>query len=293
MRSVASSLREGPKGNAEVSPAFPFSSAPGGGDPKTRLFHHDEAAHALRIARLREAIGKLEAGTSAGLPASLPLGLKGGARGHTPDLPCGVLNEVVAAHEDRPAAFGFMLALTAVALRLRSGPAALVISQRALRDFGFPYGHGLAQLGLDVGRLLIVETRSGKDALWALEETLRSHAGLVMVVGVLEGGLDLTASRRLNLAAAAHAIPLGVLRGSKATAASAAAMRWRIASTPAACDRFGTFAHCRWRVTVERCRNGRPGDWQFEWDHVAHRFRLVESLADRAPAERSSLRRAG
>jgi protein ImuA len=211
-----------------------------------------------------------------------------------PGLACGVLNEITAAaHGDRPAAFGFVFALTAAALRFRAGPAVLVAERRALTDFGKPYGHGLAQLGLDVGRLLIVETRDHKDALWAIEDTLRSGAAPAMVAGAIAGNLDLTISRRLNLAAAAHATPLVLLRASIAAGTSAAATRWRIAAAPGARDRFGAFAYPRWRVALERCRNGRPGEWLIEWDHVAHRFRLVEGVADRAPVERAGLRRAG
>jgi protein ImuA len=199
---------------------------------------------------------------------------------------------VVAAHTDRPAAFGFLFALTALGLEARSGPAVFVAARRALAEFGAPYGHGLTQLGLDVGQLILVETGSDTDALWALEETLRSGAAAT-VAGAVAGGLDLTSSRRLNLAVAAQRTPLVVLRGANAETASAAAARWRIAAAPAARDRFGAFNHWRWRVALERCRNGRPGDWLIEWNHVAHRFRVVEELADRPPAQSAGLRRAG
>src|SRR5262245_24251883 len=59
------------------------------------------------------------------------------------DLAWGALNEVTAGHADRPAAFGFLLALTALGLKARAGPAVLVAARRALADFGAPYGHGL------------------------------------------------------------------------------------------------------------------------------------------------------
>ena len=84
---------------------------------------------------------------------------------------------------DRPAAFGFLFALTAAALRSRPGPAVLVATRRALLDFGKPCSHGLAQLGLEVGRLLIVETETDKDALWSLEDALRSEARPAAVAG--------------------------------------------------------------------------------------------------------------
>jgi protein ImuA len=260
--------------------------ARGGGNPNGK---------AGRLAALRDALAKLETAASHGKPRHLALGMPE-VEAHLPGpgLACGILNEVAAAaHGDRPAAFGFLFALTAAAQRSRSGPAVLVAARRALADFGQPYGHGLAQLGLDVGRLLIVETRDHKDALWALEETLRSRAAPAMVAGALANDLDLTTSRRLNLAAAAQATPLLLLRTSRAAGVSAAATRWRIAGAPAARDRFGAFERWRWHVALERCRNGRPGEWLIEWDHVAHRFRVVEVVADRARLARPGLRRTG
>src|SRR5262249_23371585 len=144
-------------------------------------------------------------------------------------------------------------------------------------------------------RLYTAETRSNRDALCALEESLRSPAPLAMVAGAVAGGLDLaldlTMSRRLNLAATPRATPLVLLRGSVPVGTSAVATRWRIASAPAASDPFGAFARPRWTATLERCRNGRTGKWLIEWDHVAHRLCVVEGVADRAPVERSDIRR--
>ena len=256
---------------------------------------------ANRIAALRQTLAKLE--TAAAAPGANSFCLSLGVpevHGHLPgfSLACGVLNEVAAgSHGSRPAAFGFVFALAALALRSRPeakfGPAVLVASRRALAEFGNPYGHGLAQLGLDVARLLLIETRTDKDALWALEETLRSQARPALVAGMLAGSLDLTISRRLNLAAAPQGTPLVLLRGASVGGTSAAAARWRIDAAPAARDRFGAFAHWRWTVALERCRNGRPGQWLIEWDHVAHRFRLAEGVADRAPAASAGVRRIG
>jgi protein ImuA len=263
-----------------------------------------------RLAALRKAVERLQPAPVLGLPENDPArpgprqGRIGPAWGLPVPLASGALNEVVAAHPDRPAAFGFLLALTVLGLEACTGPAVFVATRRALAEHGAPYGHGLARLGLDVDRLILVETGSDKDALWALEETLRSGA-VATVAGTIAGGLDLTASRRLNLAAAPRRTPLLVLSGARAAGvaavANAAAARWRIAAAPAARDRFGAFEHCRWRVALERCRmgnhGGRPGDWPgdllVEWNHVAHRFRVVEGLADRPPLASAGLRRAG
>jgi protein ImuA len=248
------------------------------------------------ITALRRTITGLESAWSGASSTHLSLGLPEIHR-HLPGpgLACGALHEVIAAaHGDVPAAFGFVLALMSRVLESRRGPAFLVVSRNGA-DFGRPYGHGLHQSGLDPGRLLLVETRTGRDALWAVEEILRSDAGAAAVAGAVETPLDLTMSRRLNLAASTAGTPLVLLRPPAATGTSAATTRWRIAAAPASRDRFDAFSGWRWRVVLERCRNGRPGQWLLEWDHAAHCLRLAGLLADRAlpaGASRQGLRRA-
>jgi protein ImuA len=173
-------------------------------------------------------------------------------------LACGLLHEVSAGtHRDRPAALGFVCALMAAALRLRPGQAVFVASRRSL-PFGALYARGLAEFGVDPGRLLVVETRNDRDALWALEEALRAGAPPAVVAGAVEMALDLTVSRRLNIAATVDGTPLFLSRPAGG-ASTASATRWRIASAPAGRDRFGAFARYRWRASLERCRNGRTG----------------------------------
>jgi len=160
--------------------------------------------HRHRIAALRQTVARLEHALPGSTPAHLPFGLPEVDR-HLPGsgLTCGALHEVIAAvHGDRAAAFGFVVALTACALAARRGPVVLIAARRSFADFGEPYGHGLHRLGLDVGRLVLVETRIDKDALWAMEESLRPEVAVAAVAGAVEGDLDLTMSRRLNLAAA-------------------------------------------------------------------------------------------
>jgi protein ImuA len=248
-----------------------------------------------RLAALRQAMAKLESRSGLAPTSRLSLGIAEVHR-HLPNsgLACGVLHEVAAeTHGDQPSALGFVFALMISAQRMRPGATVFIATRRALVDFGNPYGHGLRQLGLDTGRLLFIETGSDRDALWALEETLRSQAGVAIVAGAIEGDLDLTVSRRLNLAAATHGTPLVALRAAAKAGTNAAATRWRVAAAPAARDHFGGFAHWRWRATLERCRNGRPGQWLIEWTHVAHCFRLAEGVADCAPDEGAGVRCAG
>jgi len=247
---------------------------------------------------LRQVVARLESGVPDAAPMSLPFVLPEIDR-HLPGsgLACGALHEAIAAsHGDRAAAFGFAVALMIRAHMVRNGSVMLIAARRCFADFGRPYGHGLRQMGLDISRLVLVETRLDKDALWAMEEALRSEVAAAAVVGAVDGYLDLTMSRRLNLAAAGSGAPLILLRPPVTIGTSAAATRWRIAAAPSARDRFGTFGFCRWNVTLERCRNGRPGNWLLEWNHVAHRFGLAEIMAGRAPfaiASQNSRRLAG
>jgi protein ImuA len=113
-----------------------------------------------------------------------------------------------------------------------------------------------------------------------MEEALRSRAPLA-VAGMIDK-LELKLSQRLQLAAVDAGLPLLLLRPASTLESSAAATRWRIGTAKAARDRFGLIARPRWHLTLERCRNGRPGEWIMEYDHVAHRFSLAAALADPA-----------
>jgi protein ImuA len=182
---------------------------------------------------------------------------------------------------------------------MQNGPVLLVTSPRGLGSCGCPHGHGLNALGLDPARVILVEAGDERQALWVMEEALRSGAPAA-VAGAIGKGLDLKASQRLQLAARVSGLPLLLLRPGGALGGalglSAAMTRWRIGAAEAARDSFGLIARWRWRVRLERCRNGRPGEWVMEWDHVAHRFSLAATMADPAlphSAGPHSLARAG
>jgi protein ImuA len=227
------------------------------------------------------------------LRTALPFGLPA-LDFHLPHggLTCGSLHEIVPETGATAAAFGFMAALL---VRL-PGPRPLVFVAPAYqaREHGRLYGHGLLAFGLDPARLILVETAHRKDTLWALEEAL--HSGAPAAVAGFVDQLDLKLSQRLQLAAVAAGLPLLLLRQAQNLESSAAATRWRVGTAEAARDRFGLFARPRWHLQLERCRNGRPGEWMVEYDHVAHRFSLAAALANPAfsrSAGEKIFRRAG
>jgi protein ImuA len=211
----------------------------------------------------------------------LPLGLAA-LDSHLPEggLAGGGLHEIVPATESAiAAAFGFMVAILAHLEPTRPIIFVFPVKGRLYgRLFGGLFGHGLNNLGLDPARLVLVETTHRKETLWAMAEALHSAAP-VAVAGMIDR-LDLRTSQKLQLAASDFGLPLLLLRPAPTLEASAASTRWRVGTAAAARDRFGLFARPRWHLQLERCRNGRPGEWVVEYDHVAHRFSLAATLAD-------------
>jgi len=183
---------------------------------------------------------------------------------------------------DTASAFGFVVAL--LARMPQSGPILFIASRRALADYGRPHGHGLNALGLDPARVILVEAGDERQTLWAIEEALRSGVPAA-VAGAIGRKIDLKASQRLQLAARSPGVPLLLFRPAGVEGSSVAVTRWCIGSAEAARDRFGLVTHWRWHVRLVRCRNGRPGEWLVEWDHVAHRFRLAAAVAGPAFSE--------
>jgi protein ImuA len=155
-----------------------------------------------------------------------------------------------------------------------------VLPSYGLGRHGRLYGHGLRALGLDPAGVILVETAQRKDTLWAVEEALRSRA--VAAVAAVIDKIDLKTSQRLQLAALEAARPLLLLRAAEMLEASAAATRWRVGAAVATRDRFGLITCLRWHLLLERCRNGRAGEWMVEYDHVAHCFSLAAALANPA-----------
>jgi protein ImuA len=189
-------------------------------------------------------------------------------------LPKGCLHEVMGTPGDG-SAHGFVAALLG---RLMKEPGSLLWCRpkRTGYDNGIPYGPGLARFGLASERIVFVEAERSVDVLWAMEEGLRA-TGLVAVYG--EGiTLDLTSSRRLQLAAeAAGKTALALTRPQRRPSITAATTRWHVTALPSP---DGDAFRPRWHLALTRCRGGNSNAWTVDWDHAAHRFDLAASLAD-------------
>ena len=182
------------------------------------------------------------------------------------------------------------------------------------------YGPGLAAFGLDVGRLVIVRSRRRADMLWAMEESLRCSS-FAAVIGECDDAINLTASRRLQLAAEAGGttgfilrrggIHRGGVQRSSITAAgddpkvtsSACSSRWEIdactgisnTGAPGMGPSWGTSSMgTRWQVSLKRCRGGfGTGTWLVEHDEATRDFSMVATPGDRSAEAGEERRLAG
>ena len=237
----------------------------------------------MRLAAMRAQIAALEAGTRTptrvvpfGDPALDGCFPHGG-------LPLSTWHEVAGEglEIETAAAAGAFAALLARPLA-SSGAVVWVLRRDDL------HAPGLASLGFPVSRLILVKVKDEAEALWALEDALGA-TGVAAALGEVEA-VDLTAGRRLQLACERSGATGLVVRrrpfgGSpsrrREAAGSAAASRWRVAPAPGGDEDFG-LGPARWRVTLDRCRGGRPGQWLMEEARNGpHALRVVAAVADR------------
>lgn len=221
---------------------------------------------AALLAALRARVARLE-----GVPAARREGEVETCPG-LPGLARAALHEILASEPGCGAAFA------AMALGRTAGTVLWIGSARAEWQAWPP---GLAAWGLTPDRLVLLRAERWKDALWAMEEALRcpAVAGTLLVPSwEQQAPLDLTATRRLQLAAEAGG-GLGLLLRADTPAAvgqTAAHTRWRI--SPAE----GEEPH--WRLELVRTRGGRPRPAvEVAWHAASGRLQVVERAAAPQP----------
>ena len=144
---------------------------------------------------------------------------------------------------------------------------------------------GLARFGLSPADLVLVQAPRPVDGLWAMEEALRCSgvAGALLVLRTL----DLTAARRLQLAAeAGGAVGLLLRPDTEEAGASAALTRWRVGALAGTGNAAHDLGDPRWRLDLLRCRGGRPGSWRVVWRGEAARLELDRESAEAEQAAR-------
>ena len=194
---------------------------------------------------------------------------------------------IAALHELYAQGEGDAASVTAFALLLalrcgRPGPVLWLREDRAARH-DRPYGLGLADLGLDPARLVLVQA---PDTLALLRAGAEAVGCAALAAVLLEpfgkaAAFDLTASRRLMLASARSGVLTLALRNGDPVP-SAAQSRWQVGAaaslTPGASAPFSTLGASApgapvFAVTLLRHRSGIGGfATRLEWDRDSASF---------------------
>lgn len=138
-----------------------------------------------------------------------------------------------------------------------------VQDKAAVRLTGRPCRAGLPE-DLRAGLIHVAAARP-EDALFALEEGLRCPE-FAFVIGEIAGNprvLDLTASRRLSLAAERNGVPLYLIRVGAERDLGSARMRWAVRSVRSPAPRWNPAAPgtASWRAELFRACGHAPGEW--------------------------------
>ena len=180
-------------------------------------------------------------------------------------FPLGVNHEFICNHaEGVTASSGFIAGILSSLLQ-KSGAVVWISSSQII----FP--PALVSFGIDPSQLIFIHLK--KDLLWTIEEALKCE-GLVAVVGEI-ASIDLTASRRLQLAAEQSRVTGFLLRNNpKQLFTTAFTCRWQIQPLQSeTSDGLPGIGFPRWQVELLKVRNGKPGSWQLEW--INGKFQLV------------------
>lgn len=193
----------------------------------------------------------------------------------------GALHEIYPATTTEAAAAGGF----AAGLVVRAAGAQAVVWVR--HDYvdvegGGLYGAGLVEFGLDPDRLIFVRLRTPMDVLRAGAEAAacKSVGVVLMEVWGAPSAVDLTASRRLSLAAAASGATVLMVRSGVAPAASAAVTRWQVGAARSAPMEANAPGRPTFSVALKRHRNGLPErSWILEWDRDQRAFNDAAALS--------------
>lgn len=180
----------------------------------------------------------------------------------------GRLHELFADGQEAGAGTGMALLLAQLAAGDGEKPLLWLRGEGSARMDGTPYGPGLAAIGITPDRLLLGVLTDTASLLQAALDGLRCPAlGAVLVeVRGQQPLIDLTATRRLVLAAEASGVTALMARIGGDPAPSAAETRWQVAAAPSAPLPGDAPGHSAFDLTLLRRRAGPDGlHWRVEW----------------------------
>lgn len=132
--------------------------------------------------------------------------------------------------------------------------------------------------GIEPHRVIFIDVRREKDALWVMEQGLKCNALAAVVAEIRD--ISFAESRRLQLAVETSKVT-GFLHREQPRIENtlACVSRWKIRPLASRTNGLPGVGFPCVEVELAKIRNGRPGVWQFEWKNGT--FRLVPDQSKR------------
>lgn len=170
-------------------------------------------------------------------------------------------------------------------------PILWISPRQAVREHGLPFGPGLLDWGIAPEHMILITPKTAQDALWTAEEGLKS--GCLAGVIVENQDMDLTASRRLRLAAKEGSCPcmaISTAADPKAMTVPGADARWQILSVSSPDPTYAKTRDTVGRPTLtlrcERHRHHREGtSFTTEYSHETSYLRPAAELGHQSLAK--------
>lgn len=126
--------------------------------------------------------------------------------------------------------------------------------------------------GVEPHRVIFIDVRREKDALWVMEQGLKCTALAAVVAEIRE--VSFAESRRLQLAVETSKVTGFLHRQQPRTENTLACVsRWKIRPLASYTNGLPGVGFPCVEVELAKIRNGRPGIWQFEWKNGT--FRII------------------
>lgn len=176
------------------------------------------------------------------------------------DFPTGTVHEFISYQSQQVAATSAFIGILLHHLMCSGGRCIWVSAKRNI------YAPALKLLGIEPDAVIFIDVTSEKDVLWAIEESLKCEALTAVVADCRE--LSFTQSRRLQLAVETSHVTGFIHRNNPRTENTVACVsRWKI--NPIASflnEEMPGVGFPRWDVQLVKVRNGKPANWQIEWN---------------------------
>ncbi len=197
----------------------------------------------------------------------------------THGIPRGKLHEIFAVNQEQAAsAAGFAVALASYT---DAAPLLWLRTQNVQRRAGLLHAHGLVDMGLNVSSLFLATVPDESALLRCAADAARcSGLGAVLIEAWGRApAIDLTASRRLMLAAERSGVTVLMLRVGASPVPSAAETRWEVSAQPSmVLEANAPGAPC-FEIELLRQRGGPAGkSWRVEWNRDQKKF-LAASIS--------------